>query len=198
MRPLIRSRVTNAAAAATVAGVAGIVALVTIALFFGVGQPWGSLNDLALAVMVPAIAPMMLGSYELGGVTPLWPSRLALAGGIAGTVVYAALQVAMVAGLVTFDYTVGSTGAFLVEDLALIVVGLWLVGAPLLAGPWLPTRERLLGSLSGVGFVLIAAGLILGGMNHPLTYVGGLGFDLLFPIWALLMARVFRARAATL
>ena len=190
------NRVTRAAQAATVAAAAGLVALVCIALFFTIGQPFGTLNDLALLVMTGAIAPMMLGSYELGGVTPLWPARFSLAAGIGACLVWAVVQAAMIAGLVTFDYeTGGGTGAFLVENVALIVIGLWLAGAPLLAGPWLPTRPRWLGALSGVGFFLTGLGLILGGVDHPLTWIGGIGYQVLFPIWAWLVAGVFRAKA---
>ena len=179
------------------AAVSGLAALVCIALFFSVGQPFGTLNDLALLVMILAIAPMMLGSYELGGVTPLWPARFSLAAGIGACVVWAAVQAAMIAGLVTFDYEAGGgTGAFLVENLALIVVGLWLTGAPPLAGPWLPGKLRWLGAFGGLGFVLTGLGLILGGVNHPLTWIGGIGYQVLFPVWAWLMVPVFRSRAA--
>jgi hypothetical protein len=195
MRPLIRSRVTRAATAATVAGIAGLLALVTIALFAWLGQPWGTINDVVLVVEVLAIAPLMLGSYELGGVTPLWPARVSLAGGIAACLVWAAIHTAFVGGLVAFDYDTAATGPFLLENVALIVIGLWLTGAPPLAGPWMPGPLRWLGALSGLGFVLTGAGLILGGMNHPIAWAGGLGYLVLFPIWALLLARVFRSRA---
>ncbi|HEX8025082.1 MAG TPA: hypothetical protein VF484_02650 [Candidatus Limnocylindrales bacterium] len=194
MRPLIRSRVANAAMAATVAGVAGIVALVTIALFYALGQPWGTLNDVAFVVEVLAIAPLMLGSYELGGVTPLWPARLSLAGGIAACLVWAVIHLAFIAGIVSFDYEHAATGAFLVENVALVVIGLWLSGAPPLAGPWLPAALKVLGALGGLGFVFAGLGLILGGMDHPLAWIGGVGYLILFPIWALLVARVFRTR----
>ena len=188
-------RVERAAAAARVAAVAGALALVLLVLFYVVGQPFGMLNDLALIVETLAIAPMMLGSYELGGVTPLWPARLSLAGGIGGCVAWAAIHAAFVLGLVSFDYTTAATGAFLAENLALVVIGLWLTGAPPLAGPWMPNRLRWLGALAGLGFVLTALGLILGGMNNPLAWAGAVGYLVLFPIWAWLMAGVFRARA---
>lgn len=188
-------RVGRAAQAAVLAAVAGLVALVAIALFFAIGQPWGTVNDIALLVMTLAIAPIMLGSYELGGVTPLWPARLSLAGGIGAVVAWSVIQVAMIVGLVTFDYDNPATGAYLLENVALIVIGLWLTGAPLLAGPWLPGRLRILGALAGLGFVLTGLGLIVGSVNHPLTWVGGLGFQILFPIWAYVVAGVFRSRA---
>jgi hypothetical protein len=196
-RALIVERVQRAAVAARVAAVAGGVALVLLILFYVVGQPFGTLNDLALIVETLAIAPMMLGSYELGGVTPLWPARLSLAGGIGACLVWAAMHAGFVLGLVSFDYTTAATGAFLVENVALIAIGLWLTGAPPLAGPWMPNRLRWLGALAGLGFVLNGLGLILGGMSHPLAWVGGLGYLVLFPIWAWLMAGVFSARASS-
>ena len=183
--------------AAYVAAAAGAVALVCIALFFTVGEPFGTLNDIALLGMTLAIGPIMLGSYELGGVTPLWPARLSLAGGIGAVVVWSLVQAAMIARLVTFDYYAPAAGLFVVEDLALVVIGAWLTGAPLLAGPWLPRPLRWLGALGGLGFVLTGLGLIAGGLNHPLTYAGGLGYEVAFPIWAFLVARVFSSRAST-
>jgi hypothetical protein len=190
-------RVKRAAQAAYIAAAAGVVALVAIALYFTIGRPFGAINDVALIVMTLAIAPMMLGSYELGGVTPLWPARLSLAGGIGAVLAWSAIHAAFVAGLVHFDYGAAAKGAFLAEDLALIVIGAWLTGAPLHAGPWLPTPLRGLGALSGLGFVLTGAGLILGGLTHPLTYAGGIGYGLLFPAWAFLVGRVFSSKAST-
>jgi hypothetical protein len=196
-RPLIVGRVRRAAQAARIAAMAGLVADLLLIAFFAVGQPFGTLNDLALVVMTLAIAPLMLGSYELGGVTPLWPARLSLAAGIGAVVVWSGLHLAFIAGVVTFDYNAAATGPFLAENLALIVIGGWLTGAPPLAGPWLPGMLRWLGALGGLGFVLTGLGLILGGMNHPLAWAGGLGYLVLFPIWAWLMAGVFSSRAAT-
>jgi len=195
-RRLIVARVRNTATAAGVAAVAGAIALVFLVLFFTIGGPFGTLNDIALVVEILAIAPIMLGSYELGGVTPLWPARLSLASGIAAVLVWSATQVAFIAGLVDFDYSAPSTGALLVQNLALLVIGLWITGAPPLAGPWLPGRLRVLGALSGLGIVLTALGLILGGISHPLAYAGGLGYVVLLPIWAWLMRSVFSGKAA--
>jgi hypothetical protein len=43
--------------------------------------------------------------------------------------------------------------------------------------------------VSGLGFVLLPIGLIMGGVNHPLTYAGGVGYSIAFPVWAFLMAK---------
>jgi hypothetical protein len=193
-------RVGRAELGGYVAAVAGAGALVTFGLFSSYGQPFGTLNDIFLLVMTLAIAPMMLGSYELGGMTPLWPARFSLASGVAAVLVWSAAQVLMVAGVVTFADEQPATGVLAVEAVeaveavALIVIGAWLTGAPLLAGPWLPGPLRWLGALSGLGFVVFGLGLLRGGVNDPLSYVGGIGYQILFPIWAFLFARLLGLR----
>jgi len=189
-------RVRLAARAALLVAIAGAVALVTIALFFSVGQPFGTLNDLSLLVMTLAAAPVMLGFYELGGRTPLTPARLSLAAGVGGIVLWSIIQLAMIVGSISFDYEHAATGAFALEALMLVIVGAWLTGAPLLAGSWLPAGLRWLGALCGAGFILFAAGLLMGGVSHPLTYLGGVGYQIAFPIWAFLLSRHLRALAA--
>jgi hypothetical protein len=67
------------------------------------------------------------------------------------------------------------------------------VGAPLLAGPWLPFHLRWLGALTGLGFFLGGVGLLLGGAFQPLLTATTLIY--LFPIWAYFMGRVFSSRA---
>jgi hypothetical protein len=179
-----------------VAGVAGVVAFVLIVLFFTVGQPFGTLNDIALLVMTLALGPVMLAFYELGGRTPLLPARLALGSSLAEIAIWAITQAAMIGGLVTFDYDHAATGAFAVQAVMVILIGAWLVGAPLLAGPWLPTLLRWFGAACGAGFIVFGIGLLLGGAYHPLTIVGGLGYQIAFPIWALLISRLLARRAA--
>jgi hypothetical protein len=190
------ARVRWARQGALVAAVAGVVGLITIVLF-SIGQPWGTLNDLSLVVMTAALAPVMLGSYELGGATPLWPARLSLAGGIGGIAIWCVIQAAMIGGLVTFDDEHGATGAYGIQTLAHLVIGAWLTGAPRRAGPWLPPLLRWLGAASGLGFVLLGAGLLVGGVNHPLTWLGGVGYEIAFPIWALLLNRHLRGIEAS-
>jgi hypothetical protein len=189
------ARVLGGASGAMTAAVAGVVALVAILLFFSVGQPFGTINDVALIVRVLSIGPVMLAHYELGGVVPLWPARLSLAGAVAAAAGWSLLQLAFVLGIVTFDYDHAATGAFAISNLFQLVIGLWIAGASLLAGPWLPVMVRLLGIVTGAGTVLLSIGLLLGGVNHPLAYVGGIGYMVVLPIWAYMLARVFSARA---
>lgn len=183
--------VEGAAIAAYVVAGAAVAGLVTIGLFFWIGQPWGTINDLALLVMTLALAPLMLAFYELGGWTPTPLARIAQASGWIAVLAWSVIQVLMITGLVTFEYSRAATDVFAIQCGALIVIGLWVAGANLLAGPWL-SWVRWLGVLSGLGFVVLGIGLLVGGVDHPLTYVGGIGYEVALPIWAFLMARLLR------
>ena len=193
-----RYRVLAGGSGATWVAIAGVVALVTIGLFYWIGQPWGTINDIAYLVMTLSLGPVMLAHYELGGIVPLWPARLSLAGAVAAVAAWAVVQVAFIAGLVTFDYGHAATGAFAISSVLQIAIGLWVAGASLLAGRWLPVGVRVLGIAAGAGTVVMSIGLLLGGLNHPLAWAGGVGYGLVLPVWAFLLGRVFRAQAANL
>jgi hypothetical protein len=183
-----RRIVRRAVAAAYVAAAAGLAAAVTIVLFFVASQPWGTLNDVALLVMTAAIPVLMLAFWELGGLTP---TPLALAAQVSGwiaVIVWCAIHALFIAGVVDFDYESAASGALAIESVALIVIGLWIAGANLLAGPWLDVI-RWFGVAAGIGFALLPIGMLLGGVNHPLTYAGGVGYSIVFPVWAFLMGR---------
>src|SRR5689334_21941721 len=184
--------IANGARGALVVAAAGVISLVTIALFFGVGQPFGTINDLSLLVMIVALVPVMRASYELGGSVPLWPARVALALAVVAVVAWSITQVALLIGLAAYDYDHAATGVFALNSAIQIVIGLWIAGASALAGPWLPRTPRILGIIAGVGTVLMSIGLLVGGGYHPLTYLGGVGYQIILPLWAFMLARVFR------
>lgn len=191
-----RDRVLAGASGSIWMALAGFVALITIGLFYSIGQPWGTINDIAYLVMFLSLGPVMLAHYELGGVVPLWPARLSLAAAVAVVAAWAVVQVAFIAGFVDFDYTRAATGAFAVSSVLQVAIGLWIAGASLLAGRWLPFRVRVLGIVAGLGTVAMSIGFLLGGLTHPLALAGGVGYGLVLPIWAFMLARVFRARAS--
>jgi hypothetical protein len=49
---------------------------------------------------------------------------------------------------------------------------------------------RWLGVVTGIGFILFGLGLLVGGVSHPLTYAGGIGYQIAFPIWGLVLGRL--------
>jgi hypothetical protein len=185
--------VRTAAQAAYLITIAGLVALAAIGLFFAGIAAFGPVNDLALLVMTLALGPVMLAFYELGGRTPIGLARLALTSGIAAVVGWSVLQALMIGGAVTFDYERRATGAFAAEAIAVLVIGMWLAGANLLAGAWLLPLARWPGVVAGIGFILFGLGLLVGGVSHPLTYAGGIGYQILFPIWGLVLGRLLTA-----
>jgi hypothetical protein len=182
---------------ACVVGAAGIVALVTIGLFLSIGQPWGTINDLALILMTAAIPFLMLAFWELGGVTPTPLARLAQITGWLAVGVWCVTHVLFVLAVVDIDYTMPATGAYAIEAVALTVIGLWIAGANLLAGPWL-SAFRWFGVVAGLGVVLFAVGTLIGNKDSVMVYVGGVFYLAVLPLWALGMAfYLVRARAVT-
>jgi hypothetical protein len=178
----------RASIAGYVIGGAGLVALVTLGLFFLIGQPFGTINDLALVVTIGAIPLLILAFWELGGLTPTPLALAAQAGGWLAAAVWCVTQLLFVAGVVEIDYFAPATGAYAVESVALIVIGLWIAGANLLAGPWL-SRLRWFGLVVGAGIVCYGIGTIVTGAEGILVYVGATAYLVLLPIWGLLMGR---------
>ncbi len=186
--------VRRAGLAAYVAAAAAVIGLLTIGLFFWIGQPWGTLNDVAVLVMTLAVGPLMLAFWELGGLTPTPLAFMAQTAGWAAVLGWCVVHALFILGLLTFDYGAPARDGLAVESVAQIVIGLWIAGANLLAGPWLGW-QRWLGVVTGTGWALVGVGLLMGGMNHPLSYAGGIGYLLVFPAWAFLMGRLFSAIA---
>jgi hypothetical protein len=201
-----RARIAAGATAAFVVAGAGAIALVAIGLFFTVGQPFGTINDLAAIFMIGTLQPVMLAHYELGGVVPLWPARASLAAATLAVAGWALIQIAFILGPLGVDILgfgsinvdVAATGAWAAQAVLQGVIGLWIAGASLLAGRWLPASVRTLGIVAGVGVVVMAGGILRGGYVDPFTNLGGVGYQIVLPIWALLLGRVFRARLTEL
>lgn len=191
------TRVRRGATAALISAIAGALALVAIGLFFAVGEPFGTINDALGLVMILALAWVMLAHYELGGVVPLWPARLSLAGALLALAAWALLQVAFVLRILNVNVNAPAAGGWEVQMVVQAVIGLWIAGASLLAGRWLPPLARALGIVAGVGVVVMSVGIFRGGYADMLTNVGGVGYQIVLPVWAWLLSRVFRGAIAT-
>ena len=112
------------------------------------------------------------------------------------TMSFGAVALAVAALLVRYSLIPIEPLAALPGDQSTLVAGLHAAYAGgkllflccLLAGTWL-TSIRWFGIAAGLGFVILPVGLILGGVDHPLTYAGGVGYSIVFPVWAFLMGR---------
>ena len=177
------------ARAALVVGVAGIVALAVGLFLAGADAVYTTIGDVALLVMTLALAPVMATFYELGGRTPLRPAQASLVSAIVAVLAWSTVQGLLIGGAVTLADEAAAAGPLAVQAAASVVIGLWLAGANILAGSWLTSRIRWLGIAAGVGVVLFGAGDVAGGGFHTLSVLGGVGYQILLPVWALLLSR---------
>jgi hypothetical protein len=181
-----RDIVRRTSIAGWVIGVAGLVALVTISLVFQVGELTGTVYSLALLLMTAAIPFLMLAFWELGGVTPTPLAVVAQALGWLACATWCVIHLLFVSGAVSIDDTAPTTGAYAVQAVALAVIGAWIAGANLLAGPWL-TGPRWFGFATGTDVVMYAIGSIVSGSERTFVLISGVAYLVLLPIWALLM-----------
>jgi hypothetical protein len=166
--------------------IAGVIAAVT----FDAAR---SIFYVSTALMVLALAPVMLGFYELGGKTPRELALVALTTSGFAVFVFATIFAVAGVGLVTIDGSRNAEGSLAIASVAMLVIGLWLIGAPVLAGPWLTPIPRWLGIVCGLAWALEGLGLLAGGSQNALTTIGGIGAQIIFPIWGALVGRQFAA-----
>lgn len=188
-----RAIAQRASVAGWVMGMAGILALAALALFFIAGQSWGTINDLLLIVSIAALPVLMLAFWELGGLTPTPLALVAQVSGWLAAGVWCVTHLLFIAGVVEIDYTAAATGAFAVEAIAVIVIGLWIGGANLLAGPWL-SGLRWVGVVTGAGVVTYGIGTLFSGGEGTLVYIGGIAYLVLLPMWAFMTGRYLARR----
>jgi hypothetical protein len=189
-----RGRVVSARTVAALALALGIVllfSLVTLALFFAGGGPFGALNDWSIGIsgvlavaFVLAIREGGLGDASVNGVI------------LPAVSVIGAVLVVVGAWLVISD-TTGFLLAGLVESFGFALFGCWLIAVSrsmATIGPWprpLPTLGYATGILLVVGLI-VAPGIVMGLDDMDTApwwvwvgFVGWLGIFVLLPIWSI-------------
>ena len=173
-------------------GCVGIVALVSLIVFFVVGDPFGFINDVSNAALAALAGTLAVTWLRLAERPSPW-LRVATALALLG-------MAAAVVGstLIIFDVT-GYFLAGLVSASGFALIGTWLIAANLLAGkpPGIssPRSQTILGVVAGsvmaVGFVNVP-GLAMGiddQATAPLWLLAAgpcwAGTYLLMPIWGL-------------
>ena len=180
---------------AIASGVVALAGLVFIILFFTVGQPFGTLNDvcIALAAVLSGILAWML--YPAHSAQSPQLSQAALAAALAGALVVVVGSVLVISGVKGWLLA----GLYMTAGNALI--GLWLIGltySALHTSSW-PHGLVVFGLAAGL---IMAVGLasvpgILRGVDAQALapwyvnagYVGGLGWMLLYPAWCIWLGR---------
>src|SRR5438874_1020119 len=84
-------------------------------------------------------------------------------------------------------FDAAAAGGWEIQMVFQAVIGLWIAGASLLAGRWLPAFVRTLGIVAGIGVLVMAVGIVHGGFQDMLTNVGGVGYQIVLPSWAFLL-----------
>lgn len=160
---------------------ATIIGFVTLIVFFSVGEPFGTINDISSVILALSLLPLAVALYlfQRPGAPVL--SLMALIIGICAMLAASILQILLVLRVVKLELTLVAVPA------AFGVVGVWLLlnSYLALANRTLPSGLAWVGMVAGVGYILVILGFLLGGQQHPLTAVGGLTAVISYPIWAI-------------
>jgi len=178
-------------------GVVGIFSLIFIILFFTVGQPFGTLNDICIGltgIMSGVLAWMLYAEHHAQA--PLM-SQVTL-----GLAIIGALVVALGSILVIFGIK-GWYLAGLYMSVGNALIGLWLLAmnyAVQQNNPWshgLVVFGLIIGIIMALGLVAIP-GIFQGidsweSASWYINYIGlpgGIGYLILYPIWCILLGRI--------
>jgi hypothetical protein len=172
-------------------GIVGLLALVLLILFFTVGGPFGTLNDICNGLTGLLSGVFAWNLYMNFRIQPIF-LILALVG---------ALTVALGSVLIIFDVT-GWYLAGLYTSLGYALIGVWLLALNYWARPnnlWpygLANLGMIAGMIMALGFLMIP-GIInrIDAWEAGPWYVnyvgqlGSIGYFLLYPIWCILIGR---------
>lgn len=179
-------------------GIAGLLALVFIILFFTIGQPFGTLNDICIgleAILTGVLAWMFYPQF-----LARFPhiSQVVLVLAILGAIIVVVGSVLVISG------TTGWYLAGLYMSAGNALIGLWLLGLNYSAGQsssW-PHGLVIFGII--IGFIMVLGLAAIPGIinridaweNAPwyvnyIGQVGALGWLVFYPIWCILLGRVF-------
>lgn len=164
---------------AYVSAAATIVGAVTLVIFFSVGDPYGKINDVSSIIIAITGIIVLIAMRKFHRSASYSLSVGASTLGIVALLVAGIVQIVFVAGRIQYEQTefVSPLG-FGLFGIALIVFGYlgWIEASR-------PRVLSAIGMTAGLGYVLVAAGFILGGPNHMLTYIGGALSVIAYPVW---------------
>jgi hypothetical protein len=178
-------------------GIAGLLGLIFIILFFIIGQPFGTLNDICIgltAIFSGILAWMLFAKHNEQS---LLLGQVALILALIGALVVAIGSVLVISGKTGWFLA----GLYMAAGNALI--GLWLLGlnySALQSNPW-PHNLVVLGIVVGIIMALGLATIpgIFNGIDsweaapwyvNYIGWVGSLGWLILYPVWCIFLGRM--------
>ncbi|HEV8546227.1 MAG TPA: hypothetical protein VGQ64_08020 [Candidatus Limnocylindrales bacterium] len=188
----------RAARLALAVGVVALGSLISLAVFFAVGGPFGAINDWSIGVFGALSALLAFVLYRRGYIEPHGLATLAT-----GTAILGAVIVVVGAALVITD-TSGFLLAGLVESVGFALVGFWLIALSrsMASAPRWPRRLPFLGIVAGIVMaigIIVIPGVAMGLDDMEtapgwvwIGFIGWLGIFLFYPIWSLWFGSVLR------
>ncbi|MBI3165892.1 MAG: hypothetical protein HYZ24_14510 [Chloroflexi bacterium] len=169
---------------AYLSALATILGAVTLVIFFSVGDPFGKINDVCSVIIGLTAIVILFALYQLHRSAAPKISFIVFLVGALAMLTAAVIQTLLVVNGTNFGMIV--TISFGIFGASLIAFGFLAV-----VNQTLPRGLAWLGIAAGIGYVLVITGFILGGENHPLTYLGGAVAVIAYPVWAVWLGRVF-------
>lgn len=179
-------------------GFTGLLALVFIILFFTIGQPFGTINDVCIG-LTAILSGVLAWMYY-----PQFLTRFPLLSQVTLVIAFVGILIVVVGSvLVIFGFTGWYlAGLYMASGNALL--GIWLLGLNYTAGhsnSW-PHGLVIFGII--IGFIMVLGLAAIPGIfnridaweNAPwyvnyIGQVGALGWLVLYPIWCILLGSVF-------
>jgi len=188
----------SVAGVAVATGVVALVSVVSLALLYTVGKPFGAINDWTVGAvgLLSGLLALMIRRRGVAGS----PGPATVSTGVAAV---GAVIVAAGAALV-ISKTTGFVLAGLVESLGFALIGLWLIVLNRSMGSAAGSSGRLLnlglatGIIMALGFV-VTPGIAMGlddANTAPgwiwIGFVGWLGIFILYPVWSIWFGSALR------
>ncbi|MDO8755114.1 MAG: hypothetical protein Q7J80_14545 [Anaerolineales bacterium] len=169
---------------AYLSAIATIIGAVTLVIFFSIGDPFGKINDVCSVVIGLTAIVILFALYQLHRSAAPTISLIVFLVGALAMLTAAVVQTLLV---------VNGTNFGMIVTIAFGIFGVSLIGFGVLTlvNQTLPRRLSWWGIAAGIGYVLVITGFILGGENHPLTYIGGALAVIAYPTWSIWLGRVF-------
>jgi hypothetical protein len=170
---------------AYLAAVSTIIGFFSIVIFFIVGDPFGKINDMASVVIALTSIPVLYVLYKLTQVQSPLLTLVVLILGMVAMIVASIIQSLLVLGFIPYEATAFvAPFAFGLLGLCVTVYSYFTFQHKIFSN-----KLSIWGLIAGIAYILVCVGFILGGQNHPFSYVGGLVAVIAFPIWAILVGR---------
>jgi len=168
---------------------AAILGMVFIFIFLAAGEPFGSLNDLSIAMQVLLMIPIALALHRsLANGAFAIVSLIVLIALLIGVVALATGSVLLVLKKINLEQS------FRPPFNNYWLIGIWLITANLLASNahTLSSTTVWLGVITGIAWIMLGLGMWIGGTAAQQSFpvaVGGLVGMFGFIVWGILIAR---------